>query len=124
MIVRAGKEGLEFHLVHFSLDLEELLVRFFEEFVIVLLLGEFETNLRVFELGDHCFEWIDLRFDQFVAGDERLSGFLVIPESVYVHLVLKGHSLRHLGVVVKESHGLLRSAPRVPQRSRHGVRNA
>ena len=69
-------------------------------------------------------QMVNARLEDLEIGNDLLGGLLVIPEVRHVHLFLQRFALLDLDVVVKESHGWSRSAPRGLQRPPCEIRNA
>ena len=101
MVVLAAEQRLHLDLVHLLLEVEQLLVRFLEQFPVALLAGEFEAELGVLEARDRLFERFDLGLGQLESADDLLCLLRRVPEVGLVHLVLELLAFRQLGVVVQ-----------------------
>ena len=87
-------------------------VYFCQQFFVARLFCEFVTNGRVIKLCNDLAEALGLCLEQPVLADHLLGSVLAIPEVTLAHLGLQVVSASDLVVIVKESRGSSKSAPR------------
>jgi len=112
VVVLAGEKRLEFDLLHAADDPVELLIGLGEKGLVAALAREFVRDLRVLERAHDLGERRHLGLDQFHFVDCLPGALGPVPEVGGAHPRLEVLELGELGLVVKESRGWLRSAPR------------
>ena len=105
---------LQLHLLHVLFERVQRLVGFGQE--LLVLRSHFQRGLTVFQHANGLFEALGLGLQQSKLFDGGVGRIRVIPEISGFHLPSKICSFAYLRVVVKESHGWSRSAPRGLQR--------
>ena len=109
--MRAGEEGLKFHLLVITLEEVKHVVGFVESGLILGLGAELVHGFDVIEFLFDGQKRLDGSAEALHFLDDFLRGFLEIPELRRVHFFFEGFDLGLLGRDVKESRGWFSSAP-------------